>query len=252
MLVFVAIFGLVANIFAAPKVERFIFDFSKDFYPGMSYVYFNGSTFKESYLSKADVLKNEFIFEKVTTYCALVPIYLTLKVTLQKDGGLSYEYSNLKYKKDGTKLEMTLLVDVNLITKQFDTLLPKVFNDEEKYSAAKSKFYNEPGILYAMADGLTEIRAKKFSELVKGNKINIKASLSKADMNDNKNYADYQYYLIGYVKVGLLSSISFIYYTNDDDKASAAENEIIDFTGIIKDFGKLPYIDNLSFTICDE
>ena len=33
----------------------------------------------------------------------MVPIYLTLTVTVQKDGSLNYEYTDLYYKKDNKK-----------------------------------------------------------------------------------------------------------------------------------------------------
>ena len=93
---------LTASIFAAPKskAKSFTFDFSKDFYPGIGYVCLNGSCFKDAYFVKADVVKNEYVFEKVTCLAAMVPIYLTLTVTVQKDGSLNYEYTDLYYKKD--------------------------------------------------------------------------------------------------------------------------------------------------------
>ena len=68
---------LTASIFAAPKskAKSFTFDFSKDFYPGIGYVCLNGSCFKDAYFVKADVVKNEYVFEKVSCLAAMVPIY---------------------------------------------------------------------------------------------------------------------------------------------------------------------------------
>ncbi len=251
---FALILTLAASVFAAPKskVESFIFDFSKDFYPGIGYVFLNGSSFKESYFSKADVVKNEYVIEKVTAYAALVPIYLTLKVSVQKDGGLSYEYSDLYYKKDLKKTEMTSLVLVSGITKDFDTLLPKVFGDEKLYNATKAKFFEEPGMLQAMTKGLTDIRAAKFSEMIKDAPINMPVTVVEAKMNTNGDYKDYSYYVYAFVSVSTLSSLHFVYYTNDDEKADVAKGDKINIKGLIKDFSKSPYLaDNLSFTVVD-
>ena len=245
---------LAASVFAAPKakVDSFTFDFTKDFYPGMGYVYLNGSCFKDAYFSKADVVKNEYVIEKVSCLAALVPIYLTLTVTVQKDGHLSYEYTDLYYKKDKKKTELSPLVAVSAITKDFDTLLPKVFGDDNLYDVTKAKFFEEPGMLQAMTKGLTEIRAAKFAEMVKDAQINMPVTVSEAKMNTDENYKDYRYYVSAYTSVSLLSSLNFIYYTNNDEKADVAKGDKIKMVGLIKDFSKSPYlIDYLAFTVVD-
>lgn len=242
--------AMVGVVFAA-KAEQFIFDFSKDFYPGIGYVYLNSSIFKDAYFAKADVLKNEYTIEKVSGSVALVPVWLTLKVSLQKDGKLSYEYSDLRYKKDNTKTEVTPLFAASSITSQFDKLLPVVFSDEAKYIATKSKFYNEPGMLYAMTNGLTEIRAAKFAEMVKDVPISIEAKVGSAKMNDSADFADYKYYISCSIYVSTLSHINFVYYTNDDDKASSAQGDVIKISGNIKDFKQNPIFSSLSFTVID-
>ena len=245
---------LAAGVFAAPKskVESFIFDFSKDFYPGIGYVCLNGSCFKDAYFTKADVVKNEYVFEKVTCLAALVPIYLTLTVTVQKDGSLSYEYSDLYYKKDKKKTELTPLVGVSAIEKDFDTLLPKVFGDENLYNASKAKFFTEPGMLQAMTKGLTDIRAEKFSEMVKDAPINMPVTVVEAKINKDEKYKDYNYYVSAFVSVSTLSSLHFVYYTNDDEKADVAKGDKINIKGLIKDFSKSPYsVDFLAFTVVD-
>lgn len=245
---------LAASVFAAPKskVESFTFDFSKDFYPGIGYVFLNGSSFKDAYFSKADVVKNEYVIEKVSCLAGITPIYLTLSVSVQKDGSLSYDYTDLYYKKDKKKTTMTPLVIVSTITNDFDTLLPKVFGDEKLYNATKAKFFEEPGMLQAMTKGLTDIRAAKFAEIVKDVPINMPVTVSEAKMNTNEDYKEYSYYVSAYVFVSTLSSIHFIYYTNDDEKADVAQGDTIKMQGLIKDFSKNPYlIDYLAFTVVD-
>lgn len=242
---------LAASVFAKSKAESFTFDFSKDFYPGIGYVFLNGSSFRDAYFTKADVVKNEYVIEKVSCLCALVPIYLTLTVSVQKDGGLSYEYSDLYYKKDKKKTEMSALVSVSKITKDFDTLLPKVFGDEKLYNATKAKFFEEPGMLQAMTKGLTDIRAAKFSEMVKDAPINMPVTVQEAKMNTNDEYKDYRYYVSAAVSVSTLSSIYFVYYTNDDEKADVAKGNKINIKGLIKDFSKTQYFDYLAFTVVD-
>ena len=67
-----------------------------------------------------------------------------------------------------------------------------------------------------------------------------------------KNYKDYSYYVSAYVSVSTLSSIHFVYYTNDDEKADVAKGDKIKISGLIKDFSKNPYLlDYLSFTVVD-
>ena len=254
ILTFLFAVTLTASIFAAPKskAKSFTFDFSKDFYPGIGYVCLNGSCFKDAYFVKADVVKNEYVFEKVTCLAAMVPIYLTLTVTVQKDGSLNYEYTDLYYKKDDKKTELTPLVSVSSITKNFDTLLPKVFEDEKLYNETKAKFFEEPGMLQAMTKGLTDIRAAKFAEMVKDATINMPVTVLEAKMNTDENYKDYSYYVSAYVSVSTLSSIHFVYYTNDDEKADVAKGDKIKISGLIKDFSKNPYLlDYLSFTVVD-
>jgi len=241
---------IVNGVFAA-KTEQFTFDFSKDFYPGIGYVYLNSIIFKDAYFAKADVLKNEYIIEKVSGSVALVPVWLTLKVSLQKDGRLSYEYSDLRYKKDNTKTEVTALFAASFITGQFDKLLPVVFSDETKYTATKSKFFSEPGMLFAMTNGLTEIRAAKFAEMVKNVPISVEAKVGSAKMNDSADFADYKYYISCSIYVSTLSHINFVYYTNDDDKASCAQSDVIKVSGKIKDFKQNPIFGSLSFTVID-
>ncbi len=244
---------LTSSVFAKKKVESYTFDFSKDFYVGVGYVVLNGSAFKESYFTKADVFKNEYTIEKVSCSAALVPIYLTLKVSLQQDGSLAYEYSDLRYKKDGSKTEMTALVRVNTITDNFDTLLPVVFGNESLYDQTKSKFFSEPGMLQAMTNGLTEIRAAKFSEMVKDAPINIPATVIEAKMNENDAYSDYKYYITASVNVSLTRFIYFVYYTNDDDKAALAKGDNLKISGRIDNFSKSKYLsDGLSFSVVDK
>lgn len=251
---FLLLVTLTTSIFAASKskAESFTFDFSKDFYPGIGYVCLNGQCFKDAYFVKADVVKNEYIFEKVSCLVGITPIYLTLTVNVQKDGSLSYEYSDLYYKKDKKKTELTPLVAVSAITKDFDTLLPKVFGDENLYNATKAKFFEEPGMLQAMTKGLTDIRAAKFAEMVKDASINMPVTVLEAKMNTNENYKEYNYYVSAYVSVSTLSSLHFVYYTNDDEKADVAKGDKIKITGLIKDFSKSPYlVDYLAFTVVD-
>ncbi|WP_294429797.1 hypothetical protein [uncultured Treponema sp.] len=234
------------------KVESFTFDFSKDFYPGIGYVCLNGSSFKDAHFVKADVVKNEYVFEKVSCTAALVPIYLTLNVTVQKDGKLNYEYSDLYYKKDKRKLELGPLVTVSSIENDFNKLLPKVFADETLYNATKAKFFEEPGMLQAMTKGLTDIRAAKFAEMVKDAPINMPVTVLEAKMNKAENNKNYKYYISAYASVSTLSSIHFVYYTNDAEKAEAAQGDKINIKGLIKDFSKNPYlIDFLAFTVVD-
>lgn len=237
---------------AKAKAQKFVFDFSKDFYPGVGYVYLNSNAFRDSVFKKADIIKNEYIIEKVRTTAALVPITLTLKVTVEKDGTLTYAYSDLEYVKDGSSLEMTPLVAVGSITNDFDKLLPQVFSDEAKYNAAKAKFYENVGMLFAMSDGLTEIRAAKFASLVKDAPINLELSVINAKMNESGEYTDYQYIISGFIYVSTLSKMGFTYYTNDDDKAGSAEGDKIKFSGKIKDFKKSAITNTLSFVVVDE
>lgn len=243
---------MFASVFAAkPKVEPYVHDYSKQFYPGFGYVLLNSSAFRGSTLVKADILKNEYVVEKVNCLAALVPITLTLKVTLEKDGNLTYEYSNLVYQ-DGKKTQMTNLVATSSITNAFNKLLPECFNDEEKYNATKAQFYENPALIGVMADGLTEIRAAKFAEVVKGETVNLKLKVTQAKMNENADYADYSYRIACYVSVGVLKYCRFEYYTNDDDKASAAENDVISVTGKIDNFTKSKFNDTLCFVVIDE
>lgn len=244
---------MFASVFAAkPKVEPYVHDYSKQFYPGFGYVLLNSSAFRGSTLVKADILKNEYVVEKVNCLAALVPITLTLKVTLEKDGNLTYEYSDLVYKKDGKKTQMSNLVSTNAITNDFNKLLPECFNNEEKYNAAKAQFFESPALIGVMADGLTEIRAAKFTEVVKGETVNLKLKVTQAKMNENADYADYSYRIACYVSVGVLKYCRFEYYTNDDDKASAAENDVISVTGKIDNFTKSKFNDTLCFVVIDE
>lgn len=248
------IITLSVSIFAAPKskAKSFVFDFSKDFYPGIGYVCLNGASFKDAYFVKADVVKNEYVFEKVTCYAALVPLYLTLTVTVQKDGSLSYDYSDLYYKENKTKTGMTPLVAVSAITKDFDTLLPKVFGDENLYNEAKAKFFEEPGMLQAMTKGITDIRAAKFAQMVKDAPINMPVSVVEAKLNTNEDYKDFSYYVSAIIFVSPLSSLHFVFYTNDDEKADVASGDKIKITGLIKDFSKIPFAgENLAFTVVD-
>ncbi len=245
-----ALLGSIA--FAKPKVQKFVFDFSKDFYPGIGYVYLNDYCFKDSVFVKADVIKNEYIIEKVKCTAALVPITLTLKVNLEKDGSLSYDYSDLKYVNDGSSTQLTPLVLVSSITNAFDKLLPQVFSDESKYNAAKAKFYTNPGMLFAMTDGLTEIRAAKFSEMVQDAPVDLSIKVYEAKMNDFSDYSGYKYYVRGSIYVSTLSRISFMYFTNDDDKASSSQGDTINLKGKIKEFKKYGSFEGLSFVVLDE
>jgi hypothetical protein len=247
---FLVALAMVSGVFAE-KAEPFMFNFSQDFYPGIGYVYLNSSIFKDAYFAKADILKNEYTIEKVSGSVALMPVWFTLKVSLQKDGKLAYEYSDLKYKKDNKGTGVTALFSKSLITGQFDKLLPVVFNDEAKYTETKSRFYSEPGMLYAMTNGLTEIRAAKFAEMVKDIPISIDAKVRDAKMNDSTDFTDYKYYISCSIYVGTLSHINFLYYTNDDDKASSAQGDIIKISGNINNFNQSSIFDGLSFTVVD-
>lgn len=235
---------LASGAFAAKKskVEAFKFDFSKDFFPGITYVAVTSKAFNECHLTKADIMKNVYEIENVKTTASLVPITLTLKVALSDDGTLSYEYSDLRYVKDGSSLEMTKLVAVSPITQSFDSLLPDFFADEALYDKMKSECLSSPGFLYAATKGLTEIRAGKFSEIVTGAQIKIKAKVTEAKMNDNESYTDYRYRISAYVQVGVLTkNVYFTYYTNDDDKAGSAGGDDIEIEGQIRKFAQSRY-----------
>ena len=133
-----------------------------------------------------------------------------------------------------------------------NTVLPKVFEDEKLYNETKAKFFEEPGMLQAMTKGLTDIRAAKFSEMVKDATINMPVTVLEAKMNTDENYKDYSYYVSASISVSTLSSIHFVYYTNDDKKADVAKGDKIKISGLIKDFSKNPYLlDYLSFTVVD-
>lgn len=239
------------------KVETFRFDFSKEFYPGFAYVFENGKSFSsESRIKKMDVLKNEYIIEKATASCGISAIYVTVKVALQTDGSLVYEYSNLKYKDDSLDSSVLKisnpLVSVKNIAKDFDTLLPVVFSDDAAYAKAKAEFFTAPGLLFAMTDGLTEIRAAKFTEIVKDAPMSMDAIVVDAQMNKDEEFGDYQYYISAFAPVGLTAKVYFVYYTNDDDKASAAQGDKMKIAGTAKKFSMNRYNpDKMSFAIVD-
>jgi len=245
--------ALVSSVFAKPKskAEKFVFDFSKDFYPGVGYVVLNSSVFRDAYFTKADVIKNEYVIEKVSCMAGIAPIYLTLKVALQTDGSLSYEYSDLYYKKDNSKTEMTPLIAVSMITSAFDKMLPEVFNDTAVYDGVRAKFFGEAGMLYAMTNGLTEIRAAKFAEIVNDCPINLPAKVTEVKINSNADYSEYKYCVVSYVALSTVKSLRFEYYTNNDDKAELAQGDEIKISGRIKNFHKSPIMDYMSFVVCD-
>lgn len=227
------------------KVEPFKFDFSKDFYPGFAYVVENSKHFdKQTNIEKLDIIGNEYIVHNVSTAQLMVtPVRLSLKLKLQDDGSLLYEYYDIKYQDSKTNSwkETTLSKSINTksIEQDFDELLPKCFGNEEIYNKQKSEFFNSPGLLYSMTTKLTEIRFEKFAQMVKDTLISMEAQVEKAQINKNKNMSDYKYTIAAKVDVGPIIGLGlhFFYYTNNDDKASLATGDKVKVEGVIKNYG---------------
>lgn len=235
-----------------PGNEPFVFNYTKDFYPGILWAIVNTKGFAGSTLTKADIIKNEYTLEGISV--ALNTMKFTMKISIAQNGQLAYEYSDIYGTKDGKKYTTLGIAkgEASKMEKGLSNKLKEVFSNDAIYNASKNEVFSEPAILLTLINGITEIRAAKFTEMVKGAKLNMKVRVGDAQMNNDGDLSDYKYYISTYADTGI-RKIYIVYYTNDDSKASCASGDDIQVVGIVNNFARSKYFSgDLCFWVTDD